>query len=156
MKLLAYNIPFITFPLPHFFFLSNIPSRNTHKLGLQEVLPLVVMAFNIVSFPFLFSLFLLFPLSCSSYSSHKHDTSKKSHQQQHGSSSLPSNIQQQSSSLDKKTSDHTNGKWILLHKSIGVSAMHMQLLHNNKVVIFDRTDFGSSNLSLPQGKCRYD
>ncbi|KAG5604191.1 hypothetical protein H5410_025683 [Solanum commersonii] len=34
--------------------------------------------------------------------------------------------------------------------------MHMQLLHNNKVVIFDRTDFGSSNLSLPQGKCRYN
>ncbi|KAJ8547863.1 hypothetical protein K7X08_021099 [Anisodus acutangulus] len=34
--------------------------------------------------------------------------------------------------------------------------MHMQLLHNNKVVIFDRTDFGSSNLSLPEGKCRYN
>ncbi|KAM7484327.1 hypothetical protein LguiA_000336 [Lonicera macranthoides] len=46
------------------------------------------------------------------------------------------------------------GEWQLLQKSIGVSAMHMQLLHNNKVVIFDRTDFGPSNLSLPPGICR--
>lgn len=131
------------------------------------------MAFNnIVCFSFFFSLLLIFqisPLPCSSYySSHKHGTtSKKSHHRQH-SSSLPIIIQQQSSSsssfstsfdfksLDQKNSDHTKGKWILLHKSIGISAMHMQLLHNNKVVIFDRTDFGSSNLSLPQGQCRYD
>ncbi|XP_016482974.1 aldehyde oxidase GLOX-like [Nicotiana tabacum] len=48
------------------------------------------------------------------------------------------------------------GEWRLLHESIGVSAMHMQLLRNNKVVIFDRTDFGRSNLSLPGGRCRYD
>ncbi|GFP80041.1 galactose oxidase [Phtheirospermum japonicum] len=34
--------------------------------------------------------------------------------------------------------------------------MHMQLLRNNKVVIFDRTDFGSSNLTLPAGKCRFN
>ncbi|KAL8230054.1 hypothetical protein R6Q57_014954 [Mikania cordata] len=44
------------------------------------------------------------------------------------------------------------GTWVLLHRSIGISAMHMQLLHNNKVVIFDRTDFGPSNLSLPFGE----
>ncbi|XP_055824624.1 aldehyde oxidase GLOX-like [Solanum dulcamara] len=48
------------------------------------------------------------------------------------------------------------GEWRLLHKSIGISAMHIQLLRNNKVVIFDRTDFGRSNLSLPGGRCRYD
>ncbi|KAF3496443.1 hypothetical protein DY000_02057690 [Brassica cretica] len=30
----------------------------------------------------------------------------------------------------------------------------MQLLHNNKVVIFDRTDYGPSNLSLPSQTCR--
>ncbi|XP_057485115.1 aldehyde oxidase GLOX-like [Actinidia eriantha] len=47
------------------------------------------------------------------------------------------------------------GEWILLHRSVGISAMHMQILHNNKVVIFDRTDFGVSNISLPAGKpCR--
>ncbi|KAA8544986.1 hypothetical protein F0562_019797 [Nyssa sinensis] len=34
--------------------------------------------------------------------------------------------------------------------------MHIQLLHNNKVVMFDRTDFGASNLSLPRGRCRHD
>lgn len=48
------------------------------------------------------------------------------------------------------------GEWQLLHASIGISAMHMQLLRNNKVVMFDRTDFGSSNLSLPSGHCRID
>ncbi|KAG4122416.1 hypothetical protein ERO13_D11G266100v2 [Gossypium hirsutum] len=49
-----------------------------------------------------------------------------------------------------------NGEWQLLHESVGISAMHMQLLHNNKVIIFDRTDFGPSNLSLPNGICRVD
>ncbi|XAR64170.1 hypothetical protein NMG60_11024412 [Bertholletia excelsa] len=34
--------------------------------------------------------------------------------------------------------------------------MHMQLLHNDRVVIYDRTDFGRSNLSLPDGRCRHD
>ncbi|XP_043725433.1 aldehyde oxidase GLOX1-like [Telopea speciosissima] len=34
--------------------------------------------------------------------------------------------------------------------------MHMQLLNNDRVIIFDRTDFGRSNLSLPNGKCRDD
>ncbi|XP_010271447.1 PREDICTED: aldehyde oxidase GLOX-like [Nelumbo nucifera] len=48
------------------------------------------------------------------------------------------------------------GKWDLLKHSIGISAMHMQLLHNDRVVIFDRTDFGRSMLALPHGKCRHD
>ncbi|EXB83260.1 hypothetical protein L484_011554 [Morus notabilis] len=34
--------------------------------------------------------------------------------------------------------------------------MHMQLLRNTKVVIYDRTDFGPSNLSLGGGRCRFD
>ncbi|KAF3446745.1 hypothetical protein FNV43_RR11925 [Rhamnella rubrinervis] len=48
------------------------------------------------------------------------------------------------------------GQWQLLQESIGISAMHMQLLKNDRVVIFDRTDFGRSNLPLPDGKCRND
>lgn len=48
------------------------------------------------------------------------------------------------------------GQWELLTPSVGVSAMHMQLLPNGQVVIFDRTDFGPSNLSLPEGHCRHD
>ncbi|XP_042508784.1 aldehyde oxidase GLOX-like [Macadamia integrifolia] len=48
------------------------------------------------------------------------------------------------------------GRWELLQRSIGLSAMHMQLLNNDRVVIYDRTDFGLSNLSLPIGKCRED
>ncbi|CAN0906440.1 Aldehyde oxidase GLOX1 [Linum grandiflorum] len=54
------------------------------------------------------------------------------------------------------TSDGSGGSWQFLQKSIGMPAMHMQLLSNDRVVIFDRTDFGHSNLSLPQGKCRQD
>nr|XP_016434335.1 PREDICTED: WSC domain-containing protein ARB_07867-like isoform X1 [Nicotiana tabacum] len=131
------------------------------------------MEFKNLSFYFPFALFLLFstfPLSFSSSSSSSSSKQnggvKKSHRQ---SSSLPNSIIQSSFStsfdfkfsgqagpIDVKNSDHRNGKWILLQKSIGVSAMHMQLLHNNKVVIFDRTDFGASNLSLPQGQCRYN
>jgi hypothetical protein len=37
---------------------------------------------------------------------------------------------------------------------IGITAMHMQLLKNDRAVIFDRTDFGMSNLSLPNGECQ--
>ncbi|KAK6939380.1 Galactose oxidase-like, Early set domain [Dillenia turbinata] len=48
------------------------------------------------------------------------------------------------------------GSWQLLQKSIGISAMHMQQLHDDSVIIFDRTDFGPSKLPLPAGKCRND
>ncbi|KAJ1398029.1 Immunoglobulin-like fold [Sesbania bispinosa] len=48
------------------------------------------------------------------------------------------------------------GQWQLLQKSIGIVAMHMQLLHNDRIIIFDRTDFGFSNLSLPNGRCRHN
>ncbi|XP_047959517.1 aldehyde oxidase GLOX1-like [Salvia hispanica] len=34
--------------------------------------------------------------------------------------------------------------------------MHMQLLHTDRVVMFDRTDFGPSNISLPNGQCHRD
>ncbi|CAI9266904.1 unnamed protein product [Lactuca saligna] len=46
--------------------------------------------------------------------------------------------------------------WTLLHSNIGITAMHMQLLPNDRVVIYDRTDFGASNLSLAGGECRID
>ncbi|TYI12426.1 hypothetical protein ES332_A09G277000v1 [Gossypium tomentosum] len=46
--------------------------------------------------------------------------------------------------------------WQLLQKSIGISAIHMQLLKNDHVIMFHRTDFGPSNLSLPNGKCLND
>ncbi|PWA41073.1 hypothetical protein CTI12_AA545540 [Artemisia annua] len=48
------------------------------------------------------------------------------------------------------------GSWSILLPSIGISAMHMQLLPNDRVVMFDRTDFGTSQISLPKGKCRYN
>ncbi|KAI9111741.1 hypothetical protein K1719_017431 [Acacia pycnantha] len=50
----------------------------------------------------------------------------------------------------------SGGHWILLQRSIGISAMHMQVMKNNKVIIFDRTNFGPSNISLPNGHCRYN
>ncbi|PWA75968.1 galactose oxidase/kelch, beta-propeller [Artemisia annua] len=48
------------------------------------------------------------------------------------------------------------GNWTLLHANIGITAMHMQLLPNDRILIFDRTDFGLSNISLADGKCRED
>ena len=42
----------------------------------------------------------------------------------------------------------SQGEWQLLHASIGVSAMHMQLLPGDFVLMFDRTDTGPSNSSL--------
>ncbi|KAG8090717.1 hypothetical protein GUJ93_ZPchr0011g27075 [Zizania palustris] len=40
------------------------------------------------------------------------------------------------------------GEWQLLHENTGVSAMHMQLLPGDFVLMFDRTDSGPSNISL--------
>ncbi|KAL4566411.1 hypothetical protein LXL04_030526 [Taraxacum kok-saghyz] len=48
------------------------------------------------------------------------------------------------------------GTWSLLHQTIGISAMHMQLLPNDRVIIYDRTDTGASKIPLPNGKCRQD
>ncbi|KAL5578024.1 hypothetical protein UlMin_019723 [Ulmus minor] len=50
----------------------------------------------------------------------------------------------------------SRGKWQMLQESVGISPMHMQLLRNNMIIMFDRTDFGRSNLSLPGGRCRFD
>ncbi|KAL0016117.1 hypothetical protein SO802_003186 [Lithocarpus litseifolius] len=45
------------------------------------------------------------------------------------------------------------GKWKMLKRSIGISAMHMALLPNDRIVAFDRTNMGPSNITLPSGKC---
>ena len=45
------------------------------------------------------------------------------------------------------------GQWELLQESIGISAMHMQLLSDDRVIIYDRTDFGPSNLTLSEAQC---
>ncbi|PIN15340.1 Galactose oxidase [Handroanthus impetiginosus] len=45
------------------------------------------------------------------------------------------------------------GKWNLLLSNIGVSAICL-LLNTDRVVIFDRTDFGPSNISFPNNQCR--
>ncbi|WVZ19368.1 hypothetical protein V8G54_006690 [Vigna mungo] len=47
-----------------------------------------------------------------------------------------------------------NGQWQLLQENIGIVGMHMQLLHNDRVIILDRTDFGFSNITLADGRCR--
>ncbi|XP_020211303.1 aldehyde oxidase GLOX [Cajanus cajan] len=48
------------------------------------------------------------------------------------------------------------GQWNLMRPNIGISAMHMQLLRNDKIIIFDRTDFGHSSIPLSNGRCRID
>ncbi|CAA7042611.1 unnamed protein product [Microthlaspi erraticum] len=46
------------------------------------------------------------------------------------------------------------GTWNLLLQNVGISSMHSQLLYNDRVIMFDRTNFGPSNISLPDGACR--
>jgi len=46
--------------------------------------------------------------------------------------------------------------WELLVENAGVSAMHMTLAHTNKVIMFDRTDYGPSEIKLANGYCRHD
>jgi len=67
-----------------------------------------------------------------------------------------SSVKCQPSLLPSNSQEQGLGEWQLVHENIGISAMHMQLLHNNQVIMFDRTDFGPSNLSLPGGRCRHD
>ncbi|KAL5831417.1 hypothetical protein ACOSQ3_016837 [Xanthoceras sorbifolium] len=57
------------------------------------------------------------------------------------------------SSLALSSENYQGGKWKLLKRSIGISAMHMALLPNDRIITFDRSDFGPSNITLPQGKC---
>ncbi|GKE01761.1 aldehyde oxidase GLOX-like protein [Tanacetum coccineum] len=56
--------------------------------------------------------------------------------------------------LHAPTCPAAGGSWTVLRSNIGISAMHMQLLPNDRVVMYDRTDFGTSNISLPNGRCR--
>ena len=46
------------------------------------------------------------------------------------------------------------GAWKIDSENAGVSAMHIQLLPNNKAVWFDTTDLGPSGIQLPPGQCR--
>jgi hypothetical protein len=48
----------------------------------------------------------------------------------------------------------TPGNWTLLIQNAGVSAMHTTATYLNTVIIFDRTNFGASQLMLDKGRCR--
>lgn len=48
------------------------------------------------------------------------------------------------------------GSWEILVEKGGVSAMHMTTTYKNTVVMYDRTDYGASELRLPNGICRDD
>eukprot|EP00249_Psilotum_nudum_P019344 c27205_g1_i1 orf=237-1910(+) len=48
------------------------------------------------------------------------------------------------------------GSWQLLVENGGISAMHMTLTRANTVIMFDRTDYGPSDIKLPGGTCRND
>ncbi|KAL6577828.1 hypothetical protein OROMI_010156 [Orobanche minor] len=131
------------------------------------------MAFNNLSFFFFLVILLSLRIPSSESHSHHHRGGGRIHHRSprprifSATTSVQSRFQSQipasffQPTLSLPTTSHYaaaipgGGEWCLLHESIGVSAMHMQLLRNNKVVIFDRMDFGSSNLTLPPGKCRF-
>ncbi|KAM1061914.1 hypothetical protein TB2_025882 [Malus domestica] len=45
------------------------------------------------------------------------------------------------------------GAWQVVQLDSGVSAMHLNLLPNNKILMYDATAFRISNLKLPNGQC---
>ncbi|KAK7840884.1 aldehyde oxidase glox1 [Quercus suber] len=45
------------------------------------------------------------------------------------------------------------GLWMLLSADSGANAMHVNLLPNNKIIMFDATAFRMSTLKLPNGEC---
>ncbi|GLJ15859.1 hypothetical protein SUGI_0261780 [Cryptomeria japonica] len=55
-----------------------------------------------------------------------------------------------------RAAEDSNGSWELLMNNSGISAMHMALMRTDKVIMFDRTNLGPSNISLPGGRCRAD
>uniref|UniRef100_A0A7N0RBN9 Galactose oxidase n=1 Tax=Kalanchoe fedtschenkoi TaxID=63787 RepID=A0A7N0RBN9_KALFE len=56
-------------------------------------------------------------------------------------------------STSLNVADAAGGSWKQVLAKGGVSAMHMQLLTNDRVIIFDRQDFGQSQIMLPKSKC---
>jgi hypothetical protein len=44
--------------------------------------------------------------------------------------------------------------WRVVVQNCGINAMHMTTMHTDRVVMFDRTDWGYSPLKLPNGRCR--
>lgn len=57
-------------------------------------------------------------------------------------------------SWDAAAQSVTPGNWTLLIQNGGVSAMHMTTTYLNTVIMFDRTNFGASQLLLDHGRCR--
>lgn len=45
------------------------------------------------------------------------------------------------------------GKWAIVSMNAGVSAMHIILFPNNKVIMYDASAFRISNIKLPNGEC---
>ncbi|GLJ08352.1 hypothetical protein SUGI_0086980 [Cryptomeria japonica] len=56
-------------------------------------------------------------------------------------------------SLDARGDPLYQGKWELLLENAGVSAMHMMVLHTNKVLIFDQTFAGPSQIRRTDPPC---
>jgi hypothetical protein len=61
-----------------------------------------------------------------------------------------------SSCMIQFSAEAKEDSWEMLVPNAGVSAMHMTLAHTNKVIMFDRTDYGPSEIRLANGFCRRD
>lgn len=47
----------------------------------------------------------------------------------------------------------SQGSWLIVSPNSGVSSMHMQLLPNNKIIMYDSAAFHISDIKLPNGVC---
>ncbi|GMN50579.1 hypothetical protein TIFTF001_019728 [Ficus carica] len=73
------------------------------------------------------------------------------------SRSKPAHDSDRNSQLDPNAkpdfSSDFKGSWALVSKNSGVSGMHIILLPNNKLIMFDASAFHISDIKLPNGQC---
>ncbi|XP_058075609.1 aldehyde oxidase GLOX1-like [Magnolia sinica] len=58
--------------------------------------------------------------------------------------------------IDDGLETNYKGGWELVCMNSGVSAMHLQLMKNNKAIIFDATTLNPAAIQFPPGNCRMD
>lgn len=111
------------------------------------------------NFPYFFPFFGSPPSQGNDDHDHDHEAAKKRESSEGGTParSKPALDSDLNSQLDPnaKTDLSTDfrGSWDLVSKNSGVSGMHIILLPNNKLIMYDASAFHISDIKLPNGQC---
>lgn len=92
-----------------------------------------------------------------------HHFKEKENEEKHDGITIPNPLTGESAHFglprfDSPVEDHAyktdyQGLWELVSKDSGANAMHINLLPNNKIIMFDATAFHMSTMKLPNGQC---